>query len=237
MGSGRCSLSQNAFLPAFTTLAKGDAAKAIGLMALLAATSALAAPLLLQWLIPFILDHVPATSMDPASLSVNALSLAGSLFLAQLLPLGAGLAIRHRAPYFAAMAKKPAERLSALLNIGLLSLIVYAQFDAIVAVPPRAFLGMSLLLAAGAGAGFVVGNHAERRELAIAVAVRNVGVAIAVVGSQLPGTPAVAATTIFALFQTVVMAGASAAWGRFASPPRQPFTTPTTPVAAHPVES
>ena len=54
--------------------------------------------------------------------------------------------------------------------------------------------------------------------MVMATAVRNVGVALVIATSSFPGTRAVAAATVFAPFQTIVLALAALAWGRLASP-------------------
>src|SRR5436190_23148827 len=46
--------------PAFTGLARGNVPVSVGLMVVLAGSSALAAPLLLQLLLPFVLQFLPA---------------------------------------------------------------------------------------------------------------------------------------------------------------------------------
>lgn len=50
--------------------------------------------------------------------------------------------------------------------------------------------------------------------MVITTAVRNVGVALVIVTSSLPGTAAITSATVYALFQTVVMAVVALAWGR-----------------------
>ena len=52
--------------------------------------------------------------------------------------------------------------------------------------------------------------------MVMATSVRNVGVSLVIVTAAFAGTRAVAAATVFALFQTIVMALIAMAWGRLA---------------------
>ena len=79
--------------PPFTALARGNAVLSVGLMVLLASSSALAAPLLLQVLFPLIAGD--------QEVYVDVARLVGTLLLAQLAPLCVGLAIRQYRPALA----------------------------------------------------------------------------------------------------------------------------------------
>src|SRR3954468_10884305 len=69
--------------PPFTSMAKGNVAVAVGLMVILAGSSAIVAPILLRVLLPVVTGD--------ASLNINVAKIVGTLLGAQLLPLGAGL--------------------------------------------------------------------------------------------------------------------------------------------------
>jgi BASS family bile acid:Na+ symporter len=195
--------------PPFTSLARGNVVVAVGLMVLLAGSSALAAPLLLQVLLPVVAENEP--------LQVDAVKMVTTLLFSQLLPLCLGLALRQWRPAWADRLKKPANVLSMLLNLSLLGTILVVQFDMLTAIPWRAFGGMFLLLLATLTIGWLLGGPGaeSRKTLAIATAVRNAGVSLVIVSSSFAGTPAVTATTAYALFQTLVMAALAVAWGRF----------------------
>src|ERR1043166_6074313 len=79
--------------PPFTGLAKGNVALAVGLMTLLAGSSALLAPLLLRLLLPL--------ASGDAQVQIDVVKMIGTLLGAQLLPLGIGLFLRHRRPALA----------------------------------------------------------------------------------------------------------------------------------------
>jgi bile acid:Na+ symporter, BASS family len=201
--------------PPLTGLAKGNVVVSVGLMVILAASSALAAPLLLQWLLPFVTQFLSAS--DSAPLTIDGGKVVVTLLLAQFLPLCVGLALRQWLPALADRLKKPANLLSLVLNLTVLSLIFAAQFDMLISIPMRGFAGMLLLVLAGVAAGSLLGGTSDRSAMVMATSVRNVGVSLVIVTAALPGTRAVAAATAFALFQTVVMALVALAWGRLGS--------------------
>jgi BASS family bile acid:Na+ symporter len=202
--------------PPFTGLARGNVAVSVGLMVILAGSSAIVAPLLLQVLLSFVLEFLPALPRDTAPLAVEGGKIAVTLLVAQFLPLSLGLAVRQWRPALADRIRKPANMLSAVLNLTLLGLIVYAQFDMLIAVPLRGYVGMTALVAASVATGWLLGGRDYRSAMVMATSVRNVGVCLVIVTAAFAGTRAVAAVTVFALFQTIVMALVAVAWGRLA---------------------
>ena len=197
--------------PPFTGIAKGNVAVAVGLMTLLAGSSALLAPLLLRLLLPL--------ASGDAQVQIDVAKMIGTLLGAQLLPLGIGLFLRHRRPALADRLQKPGQRLTVLLNLVLLAVILTVQFDTLIAIPPRAFAGMTAFVAVGLAAGWLLGGPGtgERTAMAMATAVRNVAVTLVIAVASFPGTPAVTAATAFGLFQTILVALAAIAWGRLAA--------------------
>ena len=197
--------------PPFTGIARGNVALSVGLMMILAASSALLAPLLLRLLLPVVSGDHP--------LEINATKMLATLLGGQLLPLCLGLFMRHRWPALAGRLEKPGRRLSLLLNVALLGTILTVQFDALITIPARAFAGMTALVLGGLAAGWLLGGRGsgERTAMAMATAVRNVAVTLVIAVASFPGTPAVTAATAFGLFQTILVALAALAWGRLAT--------------------
>src|SRR5262245_7927818 len=197
--------------PPFTGLAKGNVVIAVGLMVLLAGSSALLAPVLLQLLLPI-------TSAG-ASLEIDAEKMVGTLLVAQFLPLCLGLAVRRWRPALAMRLMKPANALSLVLNLALLGLILTVQFEFLIDIPVRAYGGMLALGKAGLAAGWLLGGprSADRTAMVMATSVRNVGVTLVIATASFPGTAAVTAATAFGLFQTILMALVALGWGRLAS--------------------
>jgi BASS family bile acid:Na+ symporter len=198
------------FGPPFTRMARGNVVVSVGLMVILAASSALIAPLLLHILLPLTCGDEPV--------DVDLVKTVGTLLLTQLLPLGVGLALRQWRPALAEKLKKPAGLLSVVLNLALLTTIVIVQFDMLIGIRLVAYAGMFALVSASVAVGWLLGGPGRdtRTAMAMATSVRNVGVTLVIVTAtaSLAGTPAVTAATAFGIFQTIFMLLAALAWGR-----------------------
>jgi BASS family bile acid:Na+ symporter len=198
--------------PPLTAVAKGNTTAAVGLMVMLAASSAVVAPLLLRGLLPIVTDS--------NSITVDAGRMVGTLLATQLLPLFAGLALRQWRPVLAARLLTPANRLSAVLNLAVIVLILAAHFRALAEIRPVGFAAMLALVLSALAAGWLLGlpGSENRKAMAITTSVRNVGVSLVIATSSFPGTPAVTAALAFALFQTLVLALLAFGWGRTGRP-------------------
>src|SRR5262249_12989793 len=97
------------FGPLFTAIAKGNMVSAVGLMAVLAGSSAIVAPLVLGLLLPFVASH--------GDLTVNPWKILSTLMLSQFLPLCLGLMLRRFRPGLAGDVKKVCTQFSNILNI------------------------------------------------------------------------------------------------------------------------
>ena len=104
-----------------------------------------------------------------------------------------------------------------ILNLLTLGLILYAQFDMLIAVPLRGYVGMLLLVLSSIAAGWGLSGPDSRAAMVMATSVRNVGVGLVIVTAAFAGTRAVAAATAFAIFQTMLMASIAVLWGRLAT--------------------
>lgn len=140
--------------PPFTALAKGNVAASVGLMVVLAGSSAVLAPLLLG----FLLTRLGGGS----SLSVDAGKMALTLLVTQLLPLCVGLVVRQWRPHLAGRLLEPANRLSVVLNLSAIGLILAVQFQSLTAIRPMAFVGMLALVLPALVAGWVLGMPDSR---------------------------------------------------------------------------
>jgi BASS family bile acid:Na+ symporter len=196
--------------PPFTAMAKGNVPVSVGLMVILAGSSAIIAPLLLQFLLPLMAGDTP--------LKINVARMVGTLLGAQLLPLCVGLLVRHQHPILADRLTKPAGMLSALLNLLTLAAILFVQFRALAEIRLVSYVGMLSLLIATMLAGGLAGGRASenRKGLVITTSVRNVGVSLVIVTGSFPGTAAITSATVYALFQTIVVLLVALAWGRLA---------------------
>jgi BASS family bile acid:Na+ symporter len=195
--------------PPFAGLARGNVPVAVGLMALLAGSSAILAPLLLIVALPLVAGG--------EVLTIDALKMDETLFATQLLPLGVGVAIRARRPQMAEWLMGPSKRLSLALNVVTVGMIVAVQLDLLLAIRLAGYLGMLALAMASVGCGWLLGGRGEGHRVAMAFStgVRNVGVGLVIATASFPGTPAVTATLAYALFQTIVLALLAFFWGRW----------------------
>jgi BASS family bile acid:Na+ symporter len=198
------------FGPPCTTIAKGNVATSVGLMVFLAASSALVAPFLLQVLLPMMAGDEP--------LHVDSVKLVGTLLATQLVPLCAGLAVRHWRPALATALQKPANQASAILNLTVVVFILATQFGMLSALPPRAYAGMSGLLIASLTAGWVLGGpgRENRKAMTLTTSLRNVGVGLVIATGSFPGTPAVTATLAYGLIEIFGSLLLALWWGRAA---------------------
>jgi len=194
--------------PPLTAMAKGNVPASVGLMVILAGSSAIIAPLLLQFLLPLVAGDTP--------LKISVVKMVGTLLGAQLLPLCVGLLLRHRHPALADRLRGPAGVLSASLNLLMLAVILFAQFRVLAEIRLISYVGMLSLLTATMVAGALASRQMsdERKGLVITTSVRNVGVSLVIVTGSFPGTAAITSATVYALFQTLVMVVVAFAWGR-----------------------
>ena len=204
--------------PPFTSMAKGNVTVAVGLMVLLAGSSAVLAPLLLGPLLSVVTKG--------SSPSIDTLKMVAALLGAQLLPLSIGLLLRSRQPSLADRLQRPARMISLALNLLTLAVILYFQGGMLAQIHLRGYAGMLCLILMSISAGWVTNRRGDNpKAMVIATAVRNVGVALVIVSGTFPGTAAITSATIYALLQTVAIALFAFTWGRL-TPSILPSTVP-----------
>ena len=155
---------------------------------ILAASSAILAPLLLRLLLPIVASD--------QRLQLNVFKMVSTLGVSQFLPLCAGLVVSQKRPRLAERLNRPASRLCTLLNLVLLGMILATQFRMLAQIRLVGYFGMLALVAFALFAGWLLAapGSSNRKTLALTTAVRNVGVALVIASSSFPGTPAVTAT-------------------------------------------
>jgi BASS family bile acid:Na+ symporter len=200
------------FGPPFVSVAKGNVAVAVGLMVVLAGSSALLAPLLLAL-------HLPLFAGDEP-LSVETTQIAMTLLVTQIIPLAAGIALRRARPGLAALLQKPANLLSKLLNLTVVVLVLATQGHLMTEIRVSGFVGMFILLAASWAAGWVLGGRAtgERRAMTLTTSLRNVGVGMIIAAGAFAGTPALTAVLVYGLLGVFGSLLLALRWGRTAAP-------------------
>lgn len=198
--------------PPFVALSRGNVATSIGLMVILASSSAVVAPVLLGILLPLVCNE--------EGVKIDALRLAGTLLLTQLLPLCAGLTLRCRRPALAAKLQASATLLSKILNLAAIGLILATQYQTFLHIRPIAFVGMLALLIASLVAGWLLGGRAtdERKAMALTTSLRNVGVSMVIAAGSFPGTPALTAVLAYALVELLGSLALALWWGRSPTP-------------------
>ncbi len=195
--------------PPITAIAKGDVPWAVGMMVILSGLSAVLSPALLGILL---------TRVAPdTDLNVNYLAIVRTLLFTQMLPLGLGLCIHHAAPEFTGRIAKPIGVLANVLLLALIGLIVAAHGETLAAIQPRGWTGMSLLLLASLGIGWLCGGRdlAAQKAMAVTTATRNAAVGLVIVTSNFAGTPAVTAVVAYGLFSTIGALGLALLFDRF----------------------
>lgn len=196
------------FGPPFTSIAKGNTPLAVGLMVLLAGSSAIVAPLLLALLLPWVAGD--------EKVQVDAFKLATTLLFTQLLPLAAGLATRRYRPLFAAWIVGPANQLGKVLNLATCGLILATQYPLLLEIRPSSWFGMALLLLASMAAGWICGGPAaaDRKAMTLTTSLRNVGVGLVIAAGGFAGTPAVTAVLAYGIFEVFASLLLAVWWGR-----------------------
>jgi BASS family bile acid:Na+ symporter len=183
------------FGPACTGIAKGNVAVAVGLMVILAGSSAIAGPLLLQLLLPWM--------SGDETLHVNVVQILVTLLVTQLVPLFGGLCLRHWRPALAERFVKPANVASAVLGLSTVGLILVVQFHLLSEIGWHGWVGMSALLVASCACGWLLGGPGadNRRALSLTTSLRNVGVGLVIATGNFAGTAAVTATVVYGIFE------------------------------------
>jgi BASS family bile acid:Na+ symporter len=183
--------------PPFTAIAKGNVPIAVGLMAILAGSSAIVAPVLLHNLLLLFSEHEPLLLDGP--------KIAVTLLLTQLLPLCVGVALRERCSTLAFTLQGPATLISKVLNLIVVGLILVTQFHLLTDIRSLSFLGMFILLVMCWSAGWILGGRQTdaRKAMTLTTALRNVGVGLVIATGTFAGTPAVTAVLAYGIIEII----------------------------------
>jgi bile acid:Na+ symporter, BASS family len=206
------------FAPPLTAMAKGNVPVSVGLMVVLAGSSAILAPLLLTILLPLVARG--------ASLKFDTVKIATTLLMAQLLPLGVGLLVRFKLSQVAERLRRPANLLTAFLSVVVFVLLVTLQYPTLAEIRWKSFAGICVLVLLCLAAGWIVGGRvtAIRRAVGMTTAARNVGVALVIATASFPESAAVTAVILFAIFQTIGLLAIALWIGRSRLTPQAAFS-------------
>ena len=191
------------FLPKLAQLARADLGFAVGLMVLLMVVTVGYLPLVLPL-------ALPGVSVAPGKI-------ARSLVLLMLLPLAVGLVAKARFPTAADRAKPVLDRVSNLSLTLLVLLLVVGNFTNVLAVfGTGGILAALLFVAAGLGAGWVLGWPGPdiRRVLALGTAQRNIAAALVVGGQNFDDPKVVVMIVVVAIIGLVVLMTTARLMGR-----------------------
>lgn len=183
--------------PPFAGIARADVPEAVGLMVILAASSAILSPLLLRVLLPW-----AAGGEAP---KIDSFGIVGVLLITQLLPLMVGLWTRHWRPQLAERLIGPFALASKILNLSVVGLILATQFHMLSEIRVRGFVGMLMLLAGSLIIGWLAGTPSRdnRKTMALTTSLRNVGLGLVIVTGNFAGTQAVSATLAYGIVEVL----------------------------------
>jgi BASS family bile acid:Na+ symporter len=194
--------------PPFAAIAKGKLGVAVGLMVILAGSSAIIAPILLHYLLPLVAGD--------ESLQIDTTRVLDILLVTQLVPLCIGVAVRQWRPRLADRLQKPADLASKVLNLVAVGMILVVHFQLLTEIRLRGLVGMLALLLASWAAGWLLGGPEKdtRKTMILTTALRNVGVGLVIATGTFAGTPAVTATLAYGLFAIVGSLLLALGWAR-----------------------
>lgn len=200
------------FAPSLTALAKGNVPVSVGLMLVLAVSSAILAPLLSSILLPLIARG--------ANLKIDTFKIVTTLLMTQILPLGIGILVHSKLSRHAERLRKRANLLGAVLSLVVFTLIITLQYKTLAEIRWPGFVGINLLVLLYLAAGWILG--VERSEFAgrLTTGARNVGVALVIATASFPDSAAVTAVICAAIFQTGVLVLIALCMGRFHATPQ-----------------
>lgn len=194
--------------PPFAGIAHANVPAAVGLMVVLAGSSAIVSPALLHLLLPWV-SGGEAPHMDLMAMLMVLLS-------TQLLPLLLGLLVKHRRPQLADRLLGPFALVTKVLNLCVAVLILGSQFHMLMEIRIKGFVGMLVLLVATLVIGWLAGGPGrdDRRTMALTTSLRNVGVGLVIATGNFAGTPAVSATLAYGIVEVFGSLLVALGWGR-----------------------
>lgn len=193
----------------FTKFAKGKLAAAAGLLVVLAASTLIFAPIVIDVLLP-------RFSGGSAQVHVPTGKVITTLAFIILLPLVIGMSLQHWRPTLADRLQKPANRLSVLLNVTMLGCILLVQGHQLARIHPVGYVGIAVLAVASLVIGWLLGgpHSGNRKALAQNTLLRNMGPGLVIAtAAPFAGTPAAPVIVAATLVNGLVGILAAYWWG------------------------
>lgn len=180
------------FTPKLIAIAGGDLASAIGLTFILSILAVVVTPLMVR-----------LTYSGGDNALINILPIIWSLVFFQLLPLLAGLAVRHQSALLATRLLHPVRTLSDILFVALLVLVVSKNFDVLLSIGWLSLVAMVLFTVVTLVSGWGLGGSETRmrKELALTTASRNLALVLFIAVESFPRMGIEAAVVAFGLVE------------------------------------
>jgi len=177
--------------------------------------------------IPAVTRVLERSVREPLGVDAPASLLALQLVFILALPIGLGMAVRHRWPGWASARSNTVQRAAFLLLALLLLLIVTVEHERIGSGLPDVVAFAGAFIVASFGAGWLAGaavraSRADRFTLAAEFATRNVAVATAIAVTLLGRTEFAAFASVYFLTELPLMLAAVALWRRWQRFPASP---------------
>jgi len=149
-------------------------------------------------------------------LRVDAIKIVTTLLVTQLLPLCFGLGVRHWWPGLAEKLLKPANLFSAVLGLLTIGVVLFAQFNLLMAIRLLGYVGMTALLISSWAVGWLLGGPSRetRKALTLTTSLRNVGVGLVIANGNFAGTAAVTATLAYGILEILGSLLLASWWGK-----------------------
>lgn len=191
------------FLPKLAQGAGGDVAFAVGLMVVLMVATVIVLPIALPWLLE--------------GVSIGAWSIARSLIVLMLVPLGLALAVRANWPETAAAFEPMLAKVSTVAVLVLLVVGVGLNVDNVSnLVGTRGLVGVALLVVTSVAVGLLVAGRdpGTRAVMALGTGQRNLSAALVVATQNFAGTETLTFVLVASIVVLVILLPAAPLVGR-----------------------
>lgn len=192
--------------PKLVQLARGNAAFAVGLLAI-------------QIVITVAFLPVVITLVNPDA-QVSRANVLVKLLLVVVLPIAIGLYVKARRDALAIRLSPVMHRIAVFLLAVVFVQLIYIHFDALLAVPSAALLAALLLFAIAFAIGYALGGPKteNRRALAIMTFARNASISMMIAGQVFTGEPKVLVMITVLTILAIVLVVPAIVWFRRTAP-------------------
>ena len=188
--------------PKFVQMAKGNAAFAVSLLAVLIVITVVGLPMVISFV-------VPDAHVDRGKLLLKLLLVVG-------MPLGIGLYVSARREHLAVRLSRGVHRAAMVLLLLVLTQLFYVHFDAMLSLQSGALAAGLLFFPIAFVAGYAMGGpeRANRRALAIMAFARSGSISMMIAGQVFADDPKVMAMIVVMAMLTVTLTASASLWLR-----------------------